>query len=225
MCTRCVRDKGFPKKFGRQNRMIPDTVPPELENLTQCEEMLIARALPIMSVYTKPGGGYFGYKGHVITLPHNIQHIATKLPNLPKDLPIIQINVDGSNSKHFQVRRAKVLEALIWLQQHNPQYKDVEIDDKRINDLPENGNIDVETISVKYPEEKIDEGPEMENSEKENIETSSFLPKNVNQPTERERFENSLGSISMDIDRDEPFNEFNTPYFGTLTKLKDWNSF
>ena len=35
--------------------MIPSSIPAELENLTQIEEMLIARALPIMRVYIKPG--------------------------------------------------------------------------------------------------------------------------------------------------------------------------
>ena len=36
--------------------MIPSLVPFQLENLTQVEEMLTARVLPIMRVYIKPGG-------------------------------------------------------------------------------------------------------------------------------------------------------------------------
>jgi hypothetical protein len=36
--------------------MTPSSVPQELKDLTQVEEMLIARALPIMRVYIKPGG-------------------------------------------------------------------------------------------------------------------------------------------------------------------------
>ena len=36
--------------------MIPSSVPNELQNLTQVEEMLTAHALPIMRVYVKPGG-------------------------------------------------------------------------------------------------------------------------------------------------------------------------
>jgi len=35
--------------------MIPYPVPPELQGLTQIEEMLIAHAIPIMRVYIKPG--------------------------------------------------------------------------------------------------------------------------------------------------------------------------
>ena len=47
VCSRCSRDKKFPKKFSVENSMIPSSVPLELRNLTQIEEMLIARALPI----------------------------------------------------------------------------------------------------------------------------------------------------------------------------------
>ena len=36
--------------------MIPAQVPKELQGLTQIEEMLIACAFPVISVYTKPGG-------------------------------------------------------------------------------------------------------------------------------------------------------------------------
>ena len=51
VCSRCCRDKKSPKKFSSENSMIPSKVPHELQNLTQTEEMLIARALPIMRVY------------------------------------------------------------------------------------------------------------------------------------------------------------------------------
>ena len=48
VCLRCSRDKNKPKKFSDANSMIPWPVPLELQHLTQTEEMLIARALPIM---------------------------------------------------------------------------------------------------------------------------------------------------------------------------------
>ena len=58
--------------------MIPSHVPHELQNLTQVEEMLIARALPIMRVYIKPGGQR-GYSGHCINLPQTC-NIVAKIP-------------------------------------------------------------------------------------------------------------------------------------------------
>ena len=55
-CARCSRDKKLPKRFSKENDMIRSRVPRELQGLTQTEEMLIACALPMMSVYVRPGG-------------------------------------------------------------------------------------------------------------------------------------------------------------------------
>ena len=41
VCSQCSRDKQTPKKFSVENSMIPSSVPPELQNLTQIEEMLL----------------------------------------------------------------------------------------------------------------------------------------------------------------------------------------
>ena len=71
-CTRCLKDKGSPKNVSKENNMVPSPVPPELQGLTQCGEMLIARAFPVMQVYMKPRYGTISYKGHVATLPHNL---------------------------------------------------------------------------------------------------------------------------------------------------------
>ena len=73
MCTRCKRDKILPRKFSNENNMIPSPVPPQLQGLTQVEEMLIARAFPVMNVYCKPRGGQRAYRGHVITFPCKIK--------------------------------------------------------------------------------------------------------------------------------------------------------
>ncbi|CAH3122007.1 unnamed protein product, partial [Porites lobata] len=74
-CQRCIRDKQQPKKFSKENDMVPSLVPLQLQGLTQVEEMLIARALPVMRVYIKPGGQR-GYSGHCINLPQDIAELA-----------------------------------------------------------------------------------------------------------------------------------------------------
>lgn len=60
--------------------MDPGNVPPCLRNLSQVEEMLIARASPIMSIYRKHGGQR-GYKGHVVNLPQNVRVFLPEYPN------------------------------------------------------------------------------------------------------------------------------------------------
>ena len=101
--------------------MIPFPVPKELQGLTQFEEMLIARAFPVMHVYTKPRGGQKSYKGHVITLPQDVQQLAYVLPQCPQELPVIvtiivfTIAGKDNKSRDFLVRRQKVAVALYWL--------------------------------------------------------------------------------------------------------------
>ena len=58
-------DKHHIKRFSAASDMHPGPVPHCLQQLTQVEEILIARACPIMSVYCKHGGQR-GYKGRVL---------------------------------------------------------------------------------------------------------------------------------------------------------------
>ena len=140
ICSRCSRDKKSPKTFSTENLMIPSPVPHELQGLTQIEEMLIARALPIMRVYIKPGGQR-GYSGHCINLPQNVKELATSLPRYPKELSVIIVKVKGRDNtfKDVSVRREKVHNALLWLIHNNPHYSDIEINEYALNTLPENG--------------------------------------------------------------------------------------
>ncbi len=63
--------------------MILSPVPKQLQNLTQIEELLIARALPNMRVYFKPGGQQ-GYSGHCINMPQKVGELAKVLPYYSK---------------------------------------------------------------------------------------------------------------------------------------------
>ena len=81
------------KIFFSENSLIPSPVPEELQNLTQIEEMLIARVFPVISVYTKPRGQR-GYRGCCINFPQEVQQIFYTLPRYPKELPVIIVAVD-----------------------------------------------------------------------------------------------------------------------------------
>ena len=113
-----------------------------VQGLSQVEEMLISAVIPIMSIYQLPQIQY-GYQGYVINLPQDIMTFATSLPRLPKELDILTVRKDGSDSTHrdFRVRKAVVLKALLWLKQHNKYYRKIDIDYNALNDLPEDGNL------------------------------------------------------------------------------------
>ena len=91
-----VETKKNRKKFSIENSMIPPPIPPELQGLTQIEEMLIARALP-MRVYIKPGGQR-GYFGHCVHLPQCVDELASSSPRYPKDLSVIIVKVKGKDN-------------------------------------------------------------------------------------------------------------------------------
>ena len=55
-CLSRSRDKQQREKFSKESRRILSTVPYHLQVLTRVREMLIARAIPIIRVYIKPGG-------------------------------------------------------------------------------------------------------------------------------------------------------------------------
>lgn len=180
--------------------MAPSPVLRELQGLTQFQEMFIARAFPAMHVYTKPRGGQKACKGHVITLPQDVQQLADILPRFPKDLPVIVFIISGKNndSKDFIVRK-KVDDALYWLtgfhergKPNNVLYQNVKIDSQSLQTLPENSMLTgVNTLECvdddTSDEPGIDTGPDnSENYEKvyhDESDMSSFLPTNPNYPS------------------------------------------
>ncbi len=175
--------------------MIPDSVPLELQDLTQIEEMLIARALPIMRVYIKPGGQR-GYSGHCINLPQHVEELASVLPRYPSDLSVIVIKMKGKDNtfKDVNVRRQKVLGALVWLINNNPLYKDVKINEHALELLPVDGvpsdimtiesNGDILLDEITPP----DLDPSNDNNEdrvyNQTTEMSSFMPVSEKQKQE-----------------------------------------
>ena len=202
VCSRCCRDKKSPKKFSSENS--PSSVPHELQNLTQIEEMLIAHALPIMRVYIKLGGQR-GYSGHCIHLPQNVKELATSLPRYPKDLAVIIVKVKGRDNtlKDVTVRKQKVHNALVWLINNNPHYSELTINEDALNSLPENG-VPPDLMTVETDDDVVsddncsaDVGPPTDNLSEDIVyndstEMSSFLPVGEQQQQEMEAVRNQL---------------------------------
>ena len=142
ICNRCQRDKGLPKLFSIENNAIPGPVPECLARLSVVEEMLIAQIMPMMQTYILPYGQY-GYKGHVICLPQDVQSVATALPRTGRSVGVVVIRRKGKSGGHrdFRVRRAVVLEALRWLIRNNHYYSNVTIDYDVVDALPEDGTL------------------------------------------------------------------------------------
>ena len=73
--------------------------------------MLIVKAFPFMQVYTRPKRGNLTYNEHVITLPNNVQNIASILPRLFSELPLVISVAKGQNSKDLFLKARGVF---VW---------------------------------------------------------------------------------------------------------------
>ena len=114
ICTRCKHNKNESKLYSHLDDIHPEDVPTCLQEMTQIEEVLIARTCPIMSVYRKHGGQW-GYKGHVLNLPQDIHEFLQTLPCSVADLPILIIHRAGTDNTYFNL----MFEGMKFLQLYN----------------------------------------------------------------------------------------------------------
>jgi len=121
--------------------------PAELEDLTLMEEYAIARSHPIGTVLKlKPNGlknptAYNAIRGHIITIPQNPGPLLDILPSpnlqFHDHIRVIwtgKAEPTVDDLKPFvEVRKEKVIRALLWLCEHNPLYHSVKINHELIS--------------------------------------------------------------------------------------------
>ncbi|KAF7329237.1 hypothetical protein MKEN_00184400 [Mycena kentingensis (nom. inval.)] len=146
-CTRCHSDKGTIKKWSDENNVNPvhqSDLPACLKNLTEIEEMLIARVKPVMQVrWTR--GRQLCYKDHIINFQQDIADVAHRLPRLPEEIDMVIIRKEGVElGQHVDliVRREKVRDALLYKIANDPYYQSLGApDENTLSQLPENGSV------------------------------------------------------------------------------------
>ena len=122
VCHRCFnRDKGNKTPFlmSAENEMDPGELPAHLPELTQVEEMIIARCHVQMMVHRYRGHQYH-YSGHCVSFMQNTVKTVNMLPNLPSELDIVVLRpsnqvIDGDLRfqrqfrSDFRVRKGRVI--------------------------------------------------------------------------------------------------------------------
>lgn len=155
ICSKCSsslnRKKPVTPDFSPANDCFIGDVPEELQNLTIPEEHLISLyrhnkcIIKIQARTYNASTRQSKISGNVIVFQQNIGSIAKTLPFAQDSLcdSIKEVFV-GANppskietSKLLRVRRQKIKDALEWLIQNNPLYKDITFSEKNINDLPD----------------------------------------------------------------------------------------
>jgi hypothetical protein len=89
--------------------------------------------------------GYMGLKGHMILVPQNTTELVNILPRPISSLPdMIRVVWTGRNEpkygegiQHdFMINKERVYNALLWLMEHNEDYRDVEMDKAEFDRWP-----------------------------------------------------------------------------------------
>ena len=145
-CERCflALHRGHIPKFSALNGVnvtMCHLYPAELEDLTLAEECAIARSHPIGTILKlKPNGfrspaAYNAIRGHIVNIPQNPGPLLDILPSpalqFHEHIKIVwssKTEPTEEDLKDFvQIRKDKVIRALLWLCEHNPLYGSVQV--------------------------------------------------------------------------------------------------
>ena len=181
-----------------------------------------------MNVYVKPGGQQ-GFSGHCINLQQQVSELAQTLPRYPRhvSLLLVTMNRKDNSFKDVIIRRSKVQQALNWLIQNNPHYKNVTLDLDSLQSLPVNGVPDdlqtVETKEMEFQNIETNANTSDDSDEDQLInnetKTSSFLPHKENSKLEKDTVLSEIGTgkINWPTMEDKPLNEYTISGLATLS--------
>lgn len=167
VCLSCTKESSKQDLFWPTNGFDFGEIPEELKNLTLLEQILIARVHPVVSVF-KIKNQQRGYSGHVLNLVQHVEQVATRLPHdVATQSALVLLHRDSPDGViEFRVRAAKVRHALIWLRRNNQFYRDIVIDESRIENLPADGYVADIIPRVGADESDEDDGDRANNPER-----------------------------------------------------------
>lgn len=165
VCHACfLRDEGSRTPFlmSAENEMDPGDIPAHLPELTQVEEMIIARSHVRMMVHRFRGHQHH-YSGHCVSFMQNTVKTVDVLPNLPSELDIVVLRpsdrVVESDPQYrrqfrsdFRVRKGRVITWLRFLKGYHPDYRYITVSLDRINALPVDENVSSSLVSIIDPD-------------------------------------------------------------------------
>ncbi|XP_061185109.1 uncharacterized protein LOC133193155 [Saccostrea echinata] len=208
--------------------MDPKSVPAELQELTIVEQQLISRISPAINIHMLKHGG-IAANGHCVTFQQQINEPAQILPKLPSEINIPKVRRKGKDEsyKDYHVRRFIVQNALIWLKNNNPSYFDIIISNDRLNQLPFDSPLELQTLELDTFESKNDDqGPapqQFEPGPTDGLSDSGVLiPEPSIDINKRFRMWLKTSLMKKNLKKTQPtrdnipISEFTTKYFFTL---------
>ena len=185
VCSRC-RGRDTPGKRGNgpclmsaQNHMDPGDVPSHLPQLTQIEEILIARVHSAVELW-QARGQQWKYKGHVIHFLRDVAKVYDQLPLLPEDIDVVLLRPAGHAAdervqrqfrREFRVRQAHIRIWLQYLKINHAGYRYITIREDRLTRLPVDGD-----VSHRLPSQEVEDSDDQAHPFNANDDESDEAP-------------------------------------------------
>ena len=208
LCHRCISSLSKNKlpRLAIANLNVLGPVPPGLKAVTMVEEMLIARCRAKQCIVKLQDhrsdislpSSQRGFKGHVIVYPQRVEELSNVLPPPVDEVvhPMCVMFIGSTlpsqswlkdKAYPLVVRREVVRENLIWLKAHNPLYRDIVINEERLQELPADGLLSYKIEHIQPTDDAYELGsrydtnpsPEATGTASASDETSSIQFSNV----------------------------------------------
>ncbi|EXU94892.1 PIF1-like helicase [Metarhizium robertsii] len=207
LCARCCwkddkRGPGEPYFFSVDNQLDFGSVPNQLPQLTPTEESLIARVHVHVNIMLVRGQQY-KYRGHVVHFLREVGLVYNQLPLLPQELNTVLLrpantsshaNLSRQFTRQFRVRRQPVAIWLNYLRRHHPGYRCMVINEERLNQLPDDGNV-LDAIPQSQVE-AADVGPEDDQEAEPDLVDEAAVPDLLAKDTELDALQSILAGES-----------------------------
>ena len=130
-CHKTLKSGRIPAQ-SKANLMDLEEIPDELKDLNNLELHIICKRILFMKLVKLPRGKQKGIKGAAVNVPADLGPACCLLPRIPTDAHIISLKLKRKLQYkqaylHDTIRPEKVITALQYLKNNNPQYSDINI--------------------------------------------------------------------------------------------------
>ena len=135
-CDRILKSGRIPPQ-SKANFMDLEKIPDELKDLNNLELHTICKRIIFMKLVKLPRAKQKGIKGAAVNVPADLGPACQLLPKIPSDAYIISLKLKRKLEYkqaylHDTIHPEKVLTALQYLKNHNPEYSDTNINENWI---------------------------------------------------------------------------------------------
>ena len=168
----------------KANRMALDEIPDELKDLNNLELHIICKRILFIKLVKLPRGKQKGIRGAAVNVPADLGPACNLLPRLPPDAHIVSLKLKRKLEYkraylHDTIRPEKVITALNYLENNNPLYADIEINEDWIRSWQDADNDLYNGVFVNEDDNAISMESDKERNSTENQMTLITVPVRV----------------------------------------------